>query len=298
MCKDMDMPTVIDNAAIKHYWETGYFSPVRVFPSNEAVAMRGAIEAQEIKRGPIFREDRPRPGDPFQGSYRFKSHLLFKWLADAIRDPRLLDVVEPLVGPDILCWTTHWFIKEAGTVNYVSWHQDSNYWGVETDKLVTAWLAISPATLESGCLRLLPGSHRGPALDHVDTWEADNMLTRGQAIMEVDESKAVSLELEPGEIALFDYRLAHASDPNHSNDRRIGIGIRYIPTDARQVVGDWDSASLVRGTDRHGNFELEPEPTMDFDPIAVALHAKADAEQRKIYYKGSKPENKGVQAQS
>jgi ectoine hydroxylase-related dioxygenase (phytanoyl-CoA dioxygenase family) len=208
-------------------------------------------------------------------------------LADVIRDPRILDVVEPLTGPDILCWTTHWFIKEANSPNYVSWHQDSNYWGVETDRLVTAWLAFSPATTESGCIRFLPGSHKGPALDHVDTWETDNMLTRGQTIMNVDESKTINLELQPGQIALFDYRLAHASDPNRSDDRRIGVGIRYIPTSARQVRNDWDSATLVRGNDRFGHFELEPEPTCDFDPAAVAMHEKADREQRKIYYSGS-----------
>ena len=292
------MATLIDDAARKQYWDEGFLSPVRIFTSDEAAQLRGAIEAEEQQRGPIFREDRPRPGDPFQGSYRFKSHLLFKWLADAIRDPRLLDVIEPLTGPDILCWTTHWFIKEAGSVNYVSWHQDSNYWGVETDKLVTAWLALSPATVESGCIRLLPGSHRGPDLDHVDTWEAENMLTRGQTIMNVDETKTVNLELDPGEIALFDYRLAHASDPNQSSDRRIGIGIRYMPTSARQVRADWDSATLVRGVDRHGHFELEPEPKGDFDPAAVALHQKADEEQRKIYYQGAAPNHDKGAAQS
>ena len=283
------MTALLDDAALKQYREDGFVSPIRVFSTEEAAQLRAAIEAVEAERGPVFREDRKRPGDPFQGSYRFKSHLLFKWLADVVRDSRLLDVVEPLTGPDILCWTTHWFIKEPSSVNYVSWHQDSNYWGVESDRFVSAWLAVSPATEESGCIRLLPGSHRGPKLDHVDTWEKDNMLTRGQTIMDVDESKAVKLELQPGEIALFDYRLAHASNANRSGDRRIGIGIRYIPPTARQTLADWDCASLVRGTDTHGNFELEPEPACDFDPAAVALHQKADEEQRKIYYQGAEP---------
>ena len=275
-------------ADVAKYRETGIHSPVRIFSPEDALKLRQAVEREEAHRGPIFSEDRPRPGDPFQGSYRFKSHLLFKWLADAIRDPRLLDVVEPLTGPDILCWTTHWFIKEAGTSNYVSWHQDSNYWGVETDSLVTAWLALSPATVESGCIRFLPGSHKGAALEHIDTFAADNMLTRGQTIEGMDETKAVNIELQPGEVALFDYRLAHASDPNRSDDRRIGVGIRYVPTSARQVRSDWDSASLVRGVDNYGHFELEPEPQEDFDPAAVAMHDKADKAQRKIYYSDDK----------
>ena len=281
------MDARIDDAALRQYREDGFIPPIRIFSTEETAALRAKIETVEAERGPVFREDRPRPGDPFQGSYRFKSHLLFKWLADVIRDPRLLDAVEPLTGPDMLCWTTHWFIKEPDTANYVSWHQDSNYWGVETDRLVTAWLAVSPSTEESGCIRLLPGSHRGPAMAHVDTWEADNMLTRGQTIMDVDESKAVKLEVQPGEIALFDYRLAHASHANCSGDRRIGIGIRYIPPSARQTLADWDCATLVRGVDTHGHFELEPEPACDFDPAAVEMHRRADEEQRKIYYKGA-----------
>lgn len=283
------MPKVLTETAITEYRETGAHSPVRVFSADEAAALRAAVEAHEAERGPIFTENRPRPGDPFQGSYRFKSHLLFKCLADAIRHPKILDMVEDLIGPDILCWTTHWFIKEANSTKFVSWHQDNNYWGVETDDLVSVWLALSPATMESGCIRILPGSHREAALKHVDTWAEDNMLTRGQTIEGIDESKAVNLELEPGEAAIFDYRLAHASHANRSNDRRIGLGIRYIPPTARQVVADWDSASLMRGVDTHGHFELEPEPSRDFDPAAVALHEKADAMQRQIYYQGAKP---------
>lgn len=281
------MSQQLDAGAVEAYWKEGFYSPLQVFSKAEARQLREHVEAEERLRGPIFREDRPRPGDPFQGSYRFKSHLIFKWLADAIRDPRLLDAVEPLVGPDIMIWTTHWFIKEANSPNYVSWHQDSNYWGVETDRLVTAWLALSPATVESGCIRLLPRSHKGPDFKHVDTWEADNMLTRGQTITDVDESDAVNLELQPGEVALFDYRLAHASDPNSSDDRRIGIGIRYIPTSAKQVRAEWDCASLVRGVDRYNHFELEPRPERDFDPATLAYHKKADEEQRKIYYQDS-----------
>ena len=282
------MPKVLSDAAIAEYRDTGAHSPVRVFSPGEAATLRASIEGFEAERGPIFTENRPRPGDPFQGSYRFKSHLLFKCLADAVRHPKILDMVEDLIGPNILCWTTHWFIKEAGSPKFVSWHQDNNYWGVETEDLVSVWLALSPATMASGCIRVLPGSHKQAPLEHVDTWAEDNMLTRGQSIDGMDESKAVNLELAPGEAALFDYRLAHASHANQSDDRRIGIGIRYIPPSARQVVADWDSASLVRGVDTHGHFEPEPEPTRDFDPPAVALHGKADEMQRKIYYQGTK----------
>ena len=283
------MGNVLSDSAITEYRETGAHAPVRILEPSNAAALRAAIEGFEAQRGPIFTENRAKPGDPFQGSYRFKSHLLFKCLADVIRHPKILDMVEDLIGPDILCWTTHWFIKEAYSPKYVSWHQDNNYWGVETDDLVSVWLALSPATTESGCIRILPGSHKRATFEHVDTWGKDNMLTRGQTINGIDEARAVELQLQPGEAAIFDYRLAHASHANRSGDRRIGLGIRYIPPTARQVTADWDSASLLRGFDRYGHFELEPEPTKDFDPDAVAMHQKADAIQRRVYYQGATP---------
>lgn len=281
------MGKVLNDAIISEYQSKGSYSPFTIFDPDEARSLRAALEAVEGERGPVFTENRAKSGDPIKGSYRFKSHLLFKWLSDVVRNPNILNIVEDLIGPDILCWTTHWFIKEANSNQYVSWHQDSNYWGVESENFVSVWLALSSSTQKSGCLRVLPGSHLIKPMAHVDTWAKDNMLTRGQEIRDIDEGQAVSLELQPGEVALFDYRLAHASNPNKSDDRRIGIGIRYISPSARQVLTNTDSASLVRGSDRFGNFQLEPEPGYDFDPAAVAFHTAADKVQRKVYYSGS-----------
>ena len=291
----IEMNKLLNDNDIAAYKKLGVYSPVKIFSSEDTAAIRGYIEALEHEHGPLFTEDRPRPGKPIQGSFRFKSHLLFKWLADVIRNPIILDAVEDILGPDILCWSTHWIIKEANSPKFISWHQDSEYWGVETDDFVSVWLAISRASIESGCLRVFPGSHKSPAMTHVDTWAEENMLTRGQTIENFDEESVINLELAPGEAALFDYRLAHSSNPNQSDDRRIGLGIRYIPPTARQVRVDWDSATLVRGNDRHGHFELEPEPERDFDPIAVSFHDKADETQRKIFYAGAKPPIKAAE---
>ena len=281
------MTRLLDETGVRSYRDAGFHTPVRVLSAGEALDIRRALEAAEAEHGPVFTENRARAGAAFRGSYRYKSHLLFKWLADVVRRRAILDAVEELIGPDILCWTTHWFVKEARSPQYVSWHQDSNYWGVETDDLVSVWLAISASTVESGCVRLLPGSHKTPSMEHVDTWAEKNMLTRGQTIEDVDESLAVNLELAPGEAALFDYRLAHASHPNRSADRRIGIGLRYIPPNARQVRHEWDSATLVRGRDPYGHFELEPTPTRDFDPAAVEMYRRTDEAQRAVYYRGA-----------
>ena len=193
-----------------------------------------------------------------------------------------------LIGPNIMCWGCQWWIKEPHSPHFVSWHQDSQYWGLDTDNLVSAWLALSPATVESGCMRFIPGSHLGPDMPHRDTWQDDNMLSRGQEIaVEIDEDETVDIEVGTGEAALFNYRLAHASHPNRSDDRRIAIAIRYVPPDARQTLATWDSATLVRGKDTHGCFEHEPMPAHDFDPVAVAFHGRTEENLHRIVLRGT-----------
>ena len=271
------MNKILSEAAVERFHRDGFYAPFQAATREEAFEVRRRLEACEAGHG-----------GPLKGSLRFKSHLLFKWLSDLVRSPRILDAVEDLIGPDILVWSTDWWIKEARSPSFVSWHQDSQYWGLDSEKLVTVWVALSPSKVASGCMRYLPGSHRGPDLPHRETWHDDNMLTRGQEIVRgIDESRAVNVELDPGEGAIFAFRIAHASHPNRSGDRRIGFAIRYIPPDVRQVRSDQDSAALVRGVDTHGHFALEPEPGQDFDPRAVAFHKWAEEERRKILYHGT-----------
>ena len=269
------MPKILGAHEVEQYERDGLVFPLRVLSETEARACRHQLEAFEA-----------RNGGALKGAYRFKSHLLFKWLAELIRNPRILDMVEDVIGPDILCWNTNWFIKAPRTPSFVSWHQDNNYWGLDTRKLVSVWVALSPATVESGCMRMVPGSHHWPTLPHVDTFHEHNLLTRGQEIaVGVDEAQAVNVTLATGEAALFAYGIAHSSPANRSDDRRIAIVLRYVPPETRQTLSDWDSAALVRGVDRFGHFAHEPVPTGDFDAEAVAFHARAEEQQRRIYYK-------------
>ncbi len=269
------MPKVLTEDAIGQYHREGYFFPVRILDDEQVAANRRRLEEFES-----------RQGKPVEGAQRSKSHLLFKWVDDLMRDSTLLDAVEDLIGRDILCWNTIFWIKEAGSQSFVSWHQDLHYWGLDTNDLVSVWLALSPATLESGCMRVLPDSHKGDLLPHNDEYQQDNLLTRGQEIaVKVDETKTVAMPLEPGEISLHNVRLAHASGPNCSNDRRIGISLHYMPTHTKQTVGEWDTAALVRGEDRFGHFTITPRPAKDFDPSAVLFHEKATNATRKILYK-------------
>jgi non-haem Fe2+, alpha-ketoglutarate-dependent halogenase len=182
--------------------------------------------------------------------------------------------VEDVIGPDILCWGSSFFIKEPHNPGFVSWHQDSTYWGLDPADVVTAWVAFSDSNAANGAMRVIPGSHLMDQVPHRDTFRPENLLSRGQEVtVDVDERQAVMLELAAGEMSLHHVRLIHGSDPNPSGMRRIGFAIRYIPTHVRQVAGSHDSATLVRGTDRHGHFEPEQRPDGDMSEAAQAHHA-------------------------
>jgi ectoine hydroxylase-related dioxygenase (phytanoyl-CoA dioxygenase family) len=152
---------------------------------------------------------------------------------------------------------------------------------------MTAWVALTPANLKNGCMKFVPGSQTQDHLQHVDTFHKDNLLSRGQEIaVKVDTENTIDCILNPGEMSLHHVKLVHGSEPNRSNDRRIGLAIRYIPTDVRQLKVR-DSAMLVRGVDREGNFDHEPRPRHDLDDNALAAHADAVGRQVKALYSGT-----------
>lgn len=229
-----------------------------------------------------------RDGGKISRKTNHKPHLLLTWLADLVRDPKILDPVEALLGPDILCWATDFFVKNPGDNKRVTWHQDSTYWGLSSPDVVTAWIAFTPSTPQSGCLRVVPGSHLKDQLPHRDTFAADNLLSRGQEVaVKVDEKDAVDVVLAPGEMSLHSVRLVHGSEPNRAQHRRIGFAIRYIPTSIRQLNGTADTAMLVRGKDTHGHFAPEPSPAADFHPDAVKFHSENYDQHMNILYAGA-----------
>lgn len=261
---------------IARYRNDGFHFPVRVMSSEEAGAYRRRLEDHERATG-----------GPIAGNMRHKVHLLFTWANDLARHPAILDAVEDLIGPDILCWSSTFFIKEARSPSFVSWHQDATYWGLSTDEVVTAWVAFADAPVESGAMRFWPGSHLRKQLEHRDTFDENNLLSRGQEIaVDVPEGAGVDVPLKAGEMSLHHVLLAHASGPNTTGDRRIGFALRYIPPHVRQLKVR-DSATLVRGHDPYGNFDAEPAPVADLDEAALATHREAVERSAKALYSGT-----------
>jgi ectoine hydroxylase-related dioxygenase (phytanoyl-CoA dioxygenase family) len=214
------MPKCLTPAQIEQYRGEGCVFPIRIMSETEAAELRERLEAFER-----------RTGGPLKGDMRHKSHLLFAWLAELVRFCAILDAVEDLHGPDLLGWTTNFFIKEAADPAFMSWHQDSTYWGLSTPDVVTAWVAFTEATAANGAMAYIPGSHKLDQIAHRDIFAKHNLLTRSQEVMvQVDRSQRQIITLRPGEMSLHDVRFVHGSPPNRSNDRRIGFAIRYIPT--------------------------------------------------------------------
>jgi chlorinating enzyme len=270
------MPKVLSDDELARYRRAGYHFPVRVLSAAEARRYRDRLEAHERATGA-----------PIAGNMRHKVHLLFTWANELARHPAILDAVEDVIGPDILCWSTSFFIKEAHSSSFVSWHQDATYWGLSTADVITAWVAFADAPVESGAMKFWPGSHLRNQLEHRDTFDKDNLLSRGQEIaVDVPDGEGVDVPLKAGEMSLHHVLLAHASGPNTTGDRRIGLAIRYIPPHVRQLKVR-DSAMLVRGRDTHGNFDLEPEPRADLDEAAIAAHRDAVDRNVKALYAGT-----------
>jgi non-haem Fe2+, alpha-ketoglutarate-dependent halogenase len=270
------MPRLLNEEQVARYRDRGYHFPIDALSAAEVAGFRRKLEDYEASSG-----------GPIKAEIRHRSHVLFSWIDEMIRHPKILDAIEDVLGPNILCWNTSFFIKEAHDPGFVSWHQDATYWGLSSSDVATAWIAMSPANKISGCMKFIAGTHKSQ-VRHEDTFDQNNLLTRGQEIaVEVDEGQAVHVELEPGQASLHHVLLFHGSEPNRSDQRRIGLAIRYIPTHLKQAVGQRDWATLVRGTDKFGNFEPAHVPRHDLEPEALAFHKMVSEEQVKVLYRGT-----------
>ena len=258
------MPKVLEDEQVDFYREQGYLAPLSGVSGAEAAAMCASLEEFERIEGFSV------------GSIHFKGHLCFTWSHALTARPEILDAVEDLIGPDILIFASKFWVKPGGDDDgaYVSWHQDSAYFGLEPHDLATVWIALTDSNRDNGCLRVLPGSHRGPAYRHSETFAAKNLLARGQAIEGLDDTKGVDVELAAGQFSVHHEHTVHGSLPNQTAAARIGLSLFYVPAHVRSTLGR-RTATLVRGTDRYGHWDLDPIPERDRDP-AILDHMRAE----------------------
>jgi len=274
------MPALTDQD-IANYQRNGYLCPLDILSPKEAAEGRADVEALEADYAGKLEK-------PVSDYLRMNAHFASDVPLRIARDPRVLDKIEGILGPDILLWSCEYFIKEANTKKIVSWHQDLTYWGMDgSDHEVTAWIALSPATEHSGCMKFVPGSHTQTIVPHSDTFAQDNLLSRGQEIaVDVDENDAIFAELQPGQMSLHHGRLFHGSGPNVSDDRRIALVMRFIRPDTPSTGASKDFAMLVRGMDTSGNRINVMPPPGSFTPAQMRLYDKITAAQTDVLAEG------------
>lgn len=260
------------------YWNDGYLFPILAISSDEANEYRRQLESIES-------DDRHDSLDrPLSDYIRTHTDVVMPMAAELAMQATVLDAVESIIGPNIMIWGADFFIKEAQSSTYVSMHQDLTYWGFgETSNQVTAWIALSPSTVASGCVDLVQGSHKNPILPHKDTQAQDNILSRGQEVtVDVRDEDRTHVILAPGEMSLHHGLAIHGSNPNSSNKRRIGYAIRYINPDAQPQSARREYAMLARGVDRSQAFIHYAPPTTLFSEASIALYEEIKASQSKV----------------
>lgn len=272
------MSKVLTKEQIEQYHDQGFISPIRVISKREALSIKNELEQVEAE----FPEE-------INAENRNNLHLSFAFLDKLAHNKIIVDAIEDLIGPNISLWASVMFIKEPSSKHYVSWHQDATYMGLDSMNFPTPWIALSPSNKETGCMTMISGSHKLKIQEHEDTFAENNILTRGQVIQNVDESRAVDLILEPGEMSIHHGAVIHGSQPNKGSQRRIGFSLQsYMPNDVSQVVGRniW---THVRGQKREDKDGLMLDrPRFNMDPTTVAQRKLANDNLSSILYKGSK----------
>lgn len=256
------MGKFLNTDQIRQYQESGFVSPLDILSEDELRAINEEIAFFEEKTGKLI--DFP---------YKSRCHQIFGWADRLVHHPKILDAVEDVIGPDILCYHATLWVKPARSPAFVRWHQDGTYFFLDPALHVTAWVALTLADDEAGCMQVIPGSHKGEFLQHDDDENPDNLIPRGQGLaMEVNREQAVSMPLQAGQMSLHHTKLFHASFGNNRDTRRIGFGISYIPAATRDLGKTKAHALLVRGEDHFHNFLAEKRLAIPESPEQFAYH--------------------------
>lgn len=268
---------------VDQYQRDGFLFPLEVFDKNRVAAI-----LDELEQARVVAHEKGLESE-IAKLLRASTHYLLPFVSELARSLQLLDRVESILGPNILLWSAEFFIKGAHTDKIVSWHQDLTYWGLgETNDELTAWLALSDVNVESGCMQFVAGSHHQQILPHRDTFDTTNLLSRGQELaVDVADEDAVDVVLSPGQVSFHHGRMFHASGPNCSAHDRIGLALRFLTPEVKQLVAKRDYAMLVRGIDEGKNWIHVSPPTRLFDPADLKLHARVRQDQAAAFAEGA-----------
>ncbi len=266
----------LTQAQVESYRYNGFLFPIPALTPEEIAACLAGLQRLETELG--------KPVAEADVKWRSHAYAHSPWFDTLIRHPRILDAIEDVIGPDILVWTSTFFIKEPQSPTFAAWHQDGTYFGLEPHEQVCAWLALTDASEAAGCMEQLSSQGAPRQLRHAPLGLAHSINRAGQTIMEpFDESVPVAMALRAGEFSLHHELAVHRSAPNNASHRRVGIGLNYIPPHVRVNGPVRLKAMLVRGEDRYGNFDLVDPPAAERDVAALAVHQKVSDRYRENY---------------
>jgi len=251
------MPRVLSDAQLKQYQRDGFVSPIACISADEAADCLRKIEAYEAM-----------VGEDVSKTIRVRAVLAFKWMIDLARHPRIAGALQDTIGPNVLLFLSGVWSKRPGTDTFVSWHQDGAYNPFDRNEGATAWIALTDSTPEKGNIRVIPGSHRA-VLRHEETFDAANILSRGQTVPGIDPATAIDMPLKAGEVSIHHELAVHGSAPNTTGERRLGISFACVPTEAKPLSGP-DTGVLIAGANVPGHWVLNREPAFDLDPVGMA----------------------------
>jgi len=261
----------------KQYQDDGYVAPIDIFSKEEANEIRKEIEYIE-KKWP----------HELEGLGRNYIHLISPVFDKICHHNKVLDAVESIIGKNILVCGTTLFVKNHEEKGFVSFHQDAKYIGLEPYNWVTAWVAVTDANEENGCMLMWPGSHKENLKYHDQKFDENNLLTRGQTVENVPMDKTKPVILKAGQMSLHHPTVVHGSGLNKSNDRRIGFVIQsYIGSNVSQVLGKM-YVQQARGDDKFKYHEHVDRPLELMNSKDIQVRNKANEELSKIFYTGSK----------
>ncbi len=261
---------------VDSYRYNGFLFPVPALTPDEVATCLAGLQRLELELGsPVAEAD---------VKWRSHAYAHSPWFNTLIRHKRILDAIEDVIGPNILVWTSTFFIKEPHSPTFAAWHQDGTYFGLEPKEQVCAWVALTDASEQAGCMEQLSSRGAPRQYNHAALGLANSINRAGQTIMEAfDQSNPVAMALRAGEFSLHHELAVHRSAPNHASHRRVGIGLNYIPTHVRVDSPVRCKAMLVRGEDRYGHFDLIDPPSAERDAAALAVHQQVSDRYRENY---------------
>jgi non-heme Fe2+,alpha-ketoglutarate-dependent halogenase len=261
---------------VDSYRDNGFLFPIPALTPVEVATCLAGLGRLETELG--------SPVGAAEIKWRSHAYAHSPWFNDLIRHPRILDAVEDVIGPNILVWTSTFFIKEPHSPTFAAWHQDGTYFGLEPHEEVCAWVALTDASQDAGCMEQLSFRGAPRQLRHAALGLANSINRAGQTIMETfDQTSPVAMALPAGSFSLHHELAVHRSAPNNASHRRIGIGLNYIPTHVRANGPVRCRAMLVRGEDTYEHFDLIDPPAAERDVAALAVHQQVSDRYRDNY---------------